>query len=148
MAASTVTRVGSGSEYEGTNHQEASRREKCAHTHTHTLVCNFLSFSYLGAEMHKSSWKSRRPGRRSQRQNPRFRQHSLSERQVQFPRFPRFPSAIPVLPSPGTLCAPHKLPGDIAAGGQPADHTPSSEEMWPCSFFQSDRDWARALAIG
>ncbi|XP_024423209.2 DDB1- and CUL4-associated factor 4 isoform X2 [Desmodus rotundus] len=30
--------------------------------------------------MHKSSWKSRRPGRRSQRQNPRFRQHSSSER--------------------------------------------------------------------
>ncbi|KAM5338432.1 DDB1- and CUL4-associated factor 4 isoform 2-T2 [Glossophaga mutica] len=30
--------------------------------------------------MHKSSWKSRRLGRRSQRQNPRFRQHSSSER--------------------------------------------------------------------
>ncbi|XP_045679047.1 DDB1- and CUL4-associated factor 4 isoform X2 [Phyllostomus hastatus] len=30
--------------------------------------------------MHKSSWKSRRLGRRSQWQNPRFRQHSSNER--------------------------------------------------------------------
>lgn len=58
--------------------QEANRK-----VHTHLYVIFF--FSLIGADMHKTNWKSRRPGRRGQRQNPWFRQHGSNERQVLFP---------------------------------------------------------------
>ncbi|XP_028343285.1 DDB1- and CUL4-associated factor 4-like [Physeter macrocephalus] len=60
--------------------KELSRSKQKRKVCTRDFVCNFLSFSLLAAEMHKSRGQSRRHGRRSYRHNPWFRQHGSNER--------------------------------------------------------------------